>query len=109
VKYAAVRAGIASLEDKKYRDNTIKKIIKGREWMEKEVKKIGKYNIFESQGNFIFLLAAQLQVERIKKKCEQKKVSLRFFQSVLANKAVRITVGTMKQNRQVINVLKQCI
>lgn len=109
VNYAAVIAGIASLEDKKYRDSVIRKIIKGREWIENEIKKLGRYTLFESQGNFIFLIAAQDQIGRIKNECGLRNIALRFFQSSLVNNAIRITVGTMKQNRQVISILKQCI
>lgn len=105
VNTAAVIAGIASLQDSKYREKVIKTIISGREILESAIRKMKKYTVFPSKGNFIYLQTTENQMVGIKKECERKNLSLRFY----GQSALRITVGTPAQNRKIVAILKKYI
>lgn len=109
VNYAAVIAGIESLRDSKYREETIRKVITKREKLKDEIIRMKQYAVFPSSGNFIGIQATGDQLAKIKMSCKEKGFSLRFYSSGILGNFTRITVGTASQNREIISILKQSI
>jgi histidinol-phosphate aminotransferase len=109
VNYAAVIAGIASIQDREYREATIKKVIRKREKLEREILKMKSYKVLQSGGNFISIQTTRDQLISIKDDCMKKGLSLRYYISGIMGNVIRITVGTASQNRKVIIILKKYI
>lgn len=109
VNYAAVIAGIASIQDKEYREATIRKVIRKRENLEREISKMKSYKVLPSGGNFICIQATRNQLISIKNSCTKKGLSLRYYNSEIMGNTIRITVGTTIQNRKIITILKKYI
>lgn len=109
VNYAAVIAGIESLKDTKYREETIRKVITKRKMLTDEINRMKLYKVFPSGGNFIGIQATGDQLIKIKMSCNKKGFSLRFYTSEILGNFVRITVGTASQNKDIISILRQSI
>lgn len=103
VNSAAVIAGIASLQDVTYRKRVIRKITSERKKLEEELQNTGSYIVTPSNGNFIYVLVTKKQLIKIKKRCKEESLSLRFY----AQGAVRITVGTPAQNKKIVSIFKK--
>lgn len=108
VNYAAVIAGIAAIQDKRYREKVIKTIINERKILENKIQIMKRYVIFPSNGNFIFVGTTKGRLQKIKAECEKQGVILRFYNFQLIDFAIRITVGKGEQNNKVINILEKC-
>jgi len=107
VNCAAIIAGIASLQDKEYRELTLNMIRRERQRLIDEIQKLEKYTIFPSGGNFVYVLTTEGQQKNIRKECDLKKISIRFFDSNATKCAIRITIGTRRQNKKVVSVFKK--
>lgn len=99
VNYAALIAGIASLQDTEYRNTTIKAIVAER----KKFEKAG----FSTGGNFVFIQTTAFLQSKIVKALATKKISVRSYSSDLLNGCIRITIGKPLQNRKVLIILKK--
>ena len=109
VNYAAVIAGIASLQDTRYREKTVSTIIKERKNLERKIQGMGIYKVFPSGGNFVFIQTTKEQLKKIKKECSEEQIALRFYDSEDMGSAIRITVGKQRQNKKIITILKKYI
>jgi len=109
VNYAAVIAGIASLQDTEYREKIVSKVVKERKNLESEIQNKGGYKVFPSGGNFVYIQTTKKQLTKIKKECNRKKIALRFYDSEITGSALRITVGKQKQNKRIITILNKSI
>lgn len=107
VNSSAEMAGIAALEDRIYQGKVIKKIITERERMYKALKERSTLQVTPSKGNFLYIQLNLNNFSKIKKLFEMNNVAIRFFDNVYTGAAIRITVGTNKQNNQVLSILKQ--
>ena len=109
VNYAAVIAGIASLQDIKYREKIVSKTVKERINLERKIQEMRAYKVFSSGGNFVFIQTTKKQLKKIKKECNIKKIALRFYDSEDRECTLRITVGKQKQNKKIITILNKSI
>jgi len=101
VNYAAAIAGVAALQDTRYRKATIKAVVKERIKFEKAG--------FTTGGNFVFIRTTSTIQSQIVKACAAKKISVRSYMSGLVNGCVRITIGKPLQNREALTILKKYI
>lgn len=109
VNSAAVIAGIASIQDSKYREKVLCLVINERKKLENEIQKMKEYTIFPLGGNFVFIQTTKVQLRNIKKECKTQGIVLKFYESDLLGCAIRITIGTIRQNNKIIRILKKSI
>jgi len=106
VNIAAELAGLNALKDIEYQRLTIKKIIEERERIYKEIKKNKKIKACPSYGNFLFIQVSDILFPRLKLIFQKNKIAVRYYDSNLAGKAFRITIGNPAQNNKVLEILK---
>ena len=87
-------AAEATLDDLKYYRANFKKIIATREWLSRELTKLG-FRVFPSQTNFILARAAAVsrRTEWLQK-LRGRKILVRWFNSPEVKNYLRITIGT---------------
>ncbi|MFZ2025678.1 MAG: histidinol-phosphate transaminase [Microgenomates group bacterium] len=104
VNFAAVIAGIASLEDMSYRKRTIKKITDEREMMYRKIAGLDVCRVIPSGGNFLFIEAEKEVLDGALKKFKDTNIAVRTL-SINGESALRITIGKPAQNRKVLSIL----
>ncbi len=86
-------AAEATLDDLKYYRVNFKKIIATREWLSRELTKLG-FRVLPSQTNFIFakppLFPAQVWLQKLR----NQKILVRWFRAPEVSDYLRITIGT---------------
>lgn len=105
VNIAAVIAGIASLEDESYREQMIKRIKDERDRMYKAIVEMKSYLVTKSNGNFLFIQAPQVMIDKIQKELINAGIAVRAL-SVNGETALRITIGKPPQNKRVLTILE---
>jgi histidinol-phosphate aminotransferase len=86
-------AAVATLGDLPYYRANFKKIIATREWLSRELTKLG-FRIFPSQANFILAQPSRFTAHEWQQKLRQRKVLVRWFNFPEAKKYLRITIGS---------------
>ena len=107
VNLVAQSAGIAALGDREFVEKSRKVNREGKEYLTGEFKKMG-LEYYPTQGNFIFVKLPVDGTEAFQKLMELG-VTVRPTRSFGVDKAIRVTIGTMKQNRFFIDCLKKAI
>ena len=98
----ALAGAMAALEDDAFIKATRKGIAEGREYLTKELTAMG-WKVWESHTNFIYA-DSHYDTQLLAKELEKKGLIIRGnFQYS------RITVGTMEQNRMVIDIIKKTL
>jgi len=104
VNVAAELAGLIALTEIKIYKKIIEKIIKERERIYKALRKNNNLKVYPSDGNFLFVRPKETLFSKIKTYFQKNKIALRYYDSSLTGKAIRITIGTKLQNNKVINI-----
>jgi histidinol-phosphate aminotransferase len=86
-------AAVATLGDLPYYRANFKKIIATREWLSRELTKLG-FRVFPSQANFILAQPSRFTAHEWQQKLRQRKVLVRWFNFPEAKKYLRITIGS---------------
>lgn len=89
----SVKAGVESILDKEYFEETCNKIISTRQRLTDELKGLG-FSVLDSQTNFVFVTHNSLSMKDMFEKLKEKGVYIRYFSLPRINNYVRITVGT---------------
>ena len=101
----ALKLAFAALENTKWMKERVKRIVKSRETLFSELKKL-RLDPIPSKANYITILSpiADKMCEYLK----SEKILVRFFErsGELPQKALRISIGTEKENRMIIKKLK---
>ena len=106
VSLIAEIAGIAALEDIKTYKKIIQAISFERNKMSEELEKLNFLTVFPSEGNLLFF-KINSGLEKLRETLEAKKIFVRYYQSELTGNAIRLSIGTPKQNNLVIKVLRE--
>ena len=104
----AIRFGVASVEDKEYFEETVKKIIATREWTKKELVNLG-FSFPDSKANFIFATHESIPAQELFEALRQQKIFVRYFKKPRIDNYLRITVGTQEEMQKLIEFLKKYI
>ena len=104
VNLMAIKAAEAALEDDEFIKQSAKINRDGLDFFEKEFKRLG-LEFVPSYANFI--LVKTYKGKEIFSRLQQKKIIIRAMDSYKLPDWVRITVGTAKQNRQIIDELEK--
>lgn len=92
----SIEMGAASIEDDEYFKSTCKKVIKTRERVTLELKKLG-FDVLDSQTNFIFATHNKHNMKSLFEYIKTQKVFIRYFSLPRIENYVRITIGTNEE------------
>lgn len=92
----SIEMGAASIEDDEYFKSTCKKVIKTRERVTLELKKLG-FDVLDSQTNFIFVTHNKHNMKSLFEYLKTQKVFIRYFSLPRIENYVRITIGTNEE------------
>lgn len=92
----SIEMGVASIEDDEYFKSTCKKVIKTRERVTLELKKLG-FDVLDSQTNFIFATHNKHNMKSLFEYLKTQKVFIRYFSLPRIENYVRITIGTNEE------------
>lgn len=104
----AIRFGVASVEDKAYFEETIKKIIATREWTKKELARLG-FSFPDSKANFIFASHENIPAQELFEALREEKIFVRYFKKSRIDNYLRITIGTDAEMQKLIEFLEKYI
>jgi len=106
VNFLAEVAAIAALQDLEYMRKCVRKIVKDRERIEKELSR--KFRVIPSQANFIFFDVHPSSSENIYQYFLKNKIILRNFGHLKGFKGewLRVSVGTKKEVDEFLRVLR---
>ncbi len=107
VNHLAQVAGIAALTDKTFLKQTQKVVVDGRNYLEKQFKAMGLFYI-ESEANFV-LVCVKTSSKKLFQALLKKGVIIRDMAAYGMNEWVRVSVGTMAENRIFIKELKSLL
>jgi len=86
-------AAVATLGDLPYYRANFKKIIASREWLSRELTKLG-FRVFPSQTNFILVQPPRRPAREWQGKLRERKILVRWFNILEVQNYLRITIGT---------------
>jgi len=89
-------AAVATLDDLKYYRANFKKIIATREWLSRELTKLG-FRVFPSRTNFILVQPPLFPAKDWLRKLRGRKILVRWFNLPEVKNYLRITIGTQAE------------
>ena len=89
-------AAMATLGDLKYYRANFKKIIAAREWLSRELTKLG-FRVFPSRTNFILAKPPWFPAKEWLQKMRDRKILVRWFSAPEVRDYLRITIGTQAE------------
>ena len=98
-------AAEATLDDLKYYRANFRKIIAMREWLSRELTKLG-LRVFPSRTNFILVQPPLFPAEDWLRKLRGRKILVRWFNFPEVNNYLRITIGTAAEARELVKAAK---
>jgi len=101
-------AGAAAIDSDNYFADNCKRIMKTREYTEKELTKLGFYCI-PSSANFVFAKSDKISGEALYQKLKEKGILIRHFSSPKICDFNRITIGTQEEMETFIEKVKECL
>ena len=101
----AQAGAIAAFNDEAYFRQTCKQVVENRQWLAEQLEALD-FNVLPSAANFVFTSHARYAAELIYQRLHQLGIIVRHFKQLRINNYLRISVGTMKQQQQLIAALK---
>lgn len=89
-------AGVESVKDKAYFEETVHKIIDTREWAKEEFTKLG-FEFPDSQANFIFVKHPKYDAKELFEALKAHDIYVRYWGSERIEQYLRVTVGTREE------------
>ena len=89
-------AGVESVKDKAYFEETVHKIVDTREWAKEEFTKLG-FEFPDSQANFIFVKHPKYDAKELFEALKAHDIYVRYWGSERIEQYLRVTVGTREE------------
>lgn len=89
-------AGVESVKDKEYFEETVHKIVDTREWAKEEFTKLG-FEFPDSQANFIFVKHPKYDAKELFEALKAHDIYVRYWGSERIEQYLRVTVGTREE------------
>ena len=89
-------AGVESVKDKAYFEETVHKIVDTREWAKEEFTKLG-FEFPDSQANFIFVKHPKYDAKELIEALKAHDIYVRYWGSERIEQYLRVTVGTREE------------
>ena len=100
--------GTATINDNDYYLKNCEKIIKTREWVTKELENLGFF-VLPSKANFIFAKSDKISGLKLYEELKEKGVLIRHFEKDRIKDFNRITIGTDKEMKTLIEKIKEIL
>ncbi len=100
--------GTATIKDNDYYLKNCQKIIKTREWVTKELENLGFF-ILPSKANFIFAKSDKISGLKLYEELKEKGVLIRHFEKDRIKDFNRITIGTDKEMKTLVEKIKEIL
>jgi histidinol-phosphate aminotransferase len=101
-------AAVATLGDWQYYRANFRKIIATREWLSRELTKLG-FRVFPSQTNFILAQPPRLAAHEWQQKLRERKVLVRWFNFPEVKKYLRITIGNPAEVKALVKAARKIL
>jgi histidinol-phosphate aminotransferase len=101
-------AATATLNDLKFYRANFKKIIATREWLSRELTKLG-FRVLPSQTNFILTQPPQFPAQDWLQKLRGKKILVRWFSTPEISDYLRITIGTQAEASALVKAARKIL
>ena len=108
VNRMTLTAGIAALKEDSYYIENCKKIMKNREYAEKELKNLG-FEVIPSKANFLFAKSDKISGQELYEKLKEKGVLIRHFDKERILDYNRITIGTLEELQVLIEKITEIL
>lgn len=103
VNKMVIAGAIASLKDKEFLQKSWEINKEGKEYLTEEMEKLG-WHVWPTQSNFIYVTETTMDAAEIAKEMEKRGIIIRGNMGYL-----RITIGTMEQNRKMIAAFRDLL
>lgn len=104
----SIEAGTAAVKDKAYFANTIRKVIKTREWTKEQLTELG-FRFTDSKSNFLFATHERVPAKEIFEALKQRHIYVRYWNKPRISNYLRITIGTDEEMQQLCQALHEII
>ena len=104
----SLRLASAVLKDEKYFRECCDKVIKTREWSEKEFEKLG-FSFPESSANFVFVTHPKVNANDIYKALRERGILVRHFSIPRIDNYLRISIGTDEEMKALFEALREIV
>ena len=101
-------AAVATLGDLKHYRANFKKIIATREWLSRELTKLG-FRVFPSRTNFILVRPPRFAAHEWQRKLRGRKILVRWFNFPEVKNYLRITIGTPAEVGALVGVARKLL
>lgn len=101
----ALAAGVASVQDKAYFEETCSKIVETREWTKKELAALG-FSFQDSKANFIFASHESCPAAELFEALRREHIYVRYFAKPRIDNHLRITIGTKAEMEKLVEFLR---
>ncbi len=101
-------AGTATIESNGYYSGNCEKIIKTRQWVTDELKNLG-FEVLPSKANFIFAKSDKISGLKLYEELKAKGVLIRHFESHRIKDFNRITIGTDREMKILIEKIREIL
>jgi histidinol-phosphate aminotransferase len=98
-------AAVATLNDLPYYRANFKKIVTTREWLGRELTKLG-FRVFPSQANFILVQPLRFTAHEWQHKLRAQKILVRWFDLPEVKNHLRITIGTPAEAMALVRAVR---
>ncbi|MBO4980993.1 MAG: histidinol-phosphate transaminase [Lachnospiraceae bacterium] len=98
--------GVEAVRNDAYFKETTQKIINTREWVKKELAKLG-FTFPDSMANFIFASHRSVPAKEIFRALRDQDIYVRYWDKPRIDNCLRITIGTDEQMKVLIDFLRQ--
>lgn len=102
----ALVMGAASVRDRAYFEETVKKIVETREWTKKELRELG-FSFGDSRANFIFATHESCPAKELYEALRGQNIFVRYFNKPRIDNHLRITIGTREEMETFVAFLKK--
>ena len=93
---ASIACGSAALEDRKYFEENLRKIIRTRERAKEEFARLG-FCCLDSKANFLFVTHPEYSGEELFQALKEEGIYVRFWGSPRIEDYLRVTIGTEEE------------
>ncbi|MBS7007961.1 histidinol-phosphate transaminase [Anaerostipes sp.] len=97
--------GKAAIEDEKYFQETRNKIMRTREWFQKELKELG-FSFADSSANFVFASHPGIPAKELFEAAKKENIYVRHFDKPRISNYLRISIGTDEEMQSLVRFLK---
>ena len=106
MNYPSQKVGVEAVKDEAYFRATVQKIINTREWVKKELTRLG-FTFPDSMTNFIFASHKTVAAKDIFTALREKDIYVRYWNKPRINNSLRITIGTDEEMDSLLGFLKE--